>query len=79
MNEYDNYNTIGSWTYKIRLHHITKGGQPTLSKVELEESSQHGGFQQLVPRHKLGIFLVSSMQEEEVEDGGLKEKKTQVG
>ena len=70
---------VGSWTYKVRLHHITKGGQPTLSKVELEESPQHGDFQHLVPRHESGISFVSSMQEEEVEDGGLKEKKTQVG
>ena len=79
MYEYDNYNAIGSWTYKVRLHHITKGGWPTLSKVELEESPQHGDLQQLVPRHELGISFVSSMQEEEVEDEGLKKNKTQVG
>ena len=53
----------------LRLHHIIKGGQSTLSKVELEESPQHGDFQQLVPRRELGNSLFSSMQEEEVEDG----------
>ena len=56
----------------LRLHHIIKGGQSILSKVELEESPQHNDFQQLVPRHELGNSLVSSMQEEEVGDGGLK-------
>ena len=70
---------VGLWTYKVRFHHITKWGQPTLSKVKLDESPQHGDFQQLVPRYELWISFVSSMQEEEVEDGGLKEKKTQVG
>ena len=56
----------------LRLHHIIKGGQPTLSKVELEESPRHDDFQQLVPRYELGISLISSMQEEEGEDRGLK-------